>query len=84
MPLKEVRDKFVVHAAPKHMRFLGYRYPSGEYELDLNILLPVGDDPEKPLAKTNWITVNALRLSYDIESFLIWFCQYSLAALKRA
>jgi hypothetical protein len=45
MPLKAVRDKFVVHTGPKHMRFLGY--PNGGWELDLSIILPDGDDPSK-------------------------------------
>ena len=79
MPLKEVRDKFVVHSSPKHLRVLGY---PNDYELHLNILLPDSNDPERPLAKTKLITVNPLRMSYDIESFLKWFCGYGLAALK--
>ena len=82
MRLKAVRDKFVVHAAPKHMRFLGY--PAGGYELDLNIILPDGEDSQKPLAKVKLISVNALRLSYDIEKFLKWFCRYALTALRHA
>src|SRR5271157_1330941 len=81
MPLKEVRDKFVVHSSPKHMRFLGY--PSGGYELDLNIILPAGENGEKPFARVKVIRVNALRLSYDVEAFLNWFCDYGLTALKK-
>jgi hypothetical protein len=79
MPLKAVRDQFVVHASPRHMRFLGY--PNGGYELDLTIILPDSDDPEKPLAKVKVISVNALRLSADIKEFLQWFCKYGLAVL---
>ena len=81
MPLKEVRDKFVVHSSPKHMRALGYPVPN-EYELHLNIMLPDSNNAENPFAKMKIITVNPLRLSYDIESFLKWFCGYGLAALK--
>jgi hypothetical protein len=81
MPLREVRDKFVVHASPKHMRFLGY--PNGGYELHLNIMLPDSDDPQKPFARVRMITVNPLRLSYDIEAFLKWFARYGLAALSK-
>jgi hypothetical protein len=80
MPLLEVRDKFVVHAAHKHMRFLGY---GSDHELDLVIILPDDVKTEKPLASVKWITVNALRLSYDMEKLLKWMCQYGLAALKR-
>jgi hypothetical protein len=80
MPLQFVRDKFVVHAATKHMRSLGYR---SDHELDLAIFLP--DDPrsEKPLASVKVISVNALRLSYDIEILLKWFCGYGSSALAR-
>lgn len=82
MPVKIVRDKFVVHAAPKHMKFLGYA--SGEWELDLNIVLPDGDDSSKPLSKVKFIRVNALRLSYDIQGFLKWFCEYGLSSLNNS
>lgn len=76
MPLKEVRDKFVVHCSPKHLRLLGY---PNDYELHLCIWVPVDPKAEKPLERTNLITVNPLRLSYDIEAFLKWFCKYGLS-----
>ena len=81
MPLKEVRDKFVAHSSPKHWRFLGY--PNGGYELDLNVVLPASESGDKTSANTRMIRVNALRLSYDVEAFLKWFCDYGLAALKK-
>jgi len=80
MPIKVVRDKFVVHSAPKHMRFLGY--PSGGYELDMNIIVPDAGDVEKPLSKVKMIRVNILRMSYDTEGFLKWFNEYGLRAIK--
>ena len=80
MPIKAVRDKFVMHSAPKHMRFLGF--PSGGYELDLSILLPDALDGEKLFSKVKVIRINALRMSYDIETFLTWFNDYGLMALK--
>jgi hypothetical protein len=76
MPLRAVRDKFVVHAAPKHMRFLGSQ---SEYELDLNIIVP---DDGKSLAAVKVISVNALRLAYDMEAFLKWVCRYGLRHRK--
>ena len=79
MPLKEVRDKFVVHSSPKHFRFLAF--PDGGYELDLNIMVPDDENREKPPG-IKLIRVNALRLSYDIDAFLKWFCGYGLVALK--
>lgn len=80
MPLKTVRDKFIVHASPKHMKFMGY--PSGEWALDLNIFLPDGEDRERPLSKVKVIRVNALRLSQDIETFLVSFSQFGVDHLR--
>jgi hypothetical protein len=81
MPLKAVRDKFVVHAGPKHMRFLGY--PDGGWELDLIIILPDSDDPSKPLSKIKHIGVNAIRLSREIQGFLKWFCEYGVFSINQ-
>ena len=82
MPLKAVRDKFVVHAGPKHMRYLGY--PNGGWELDLIIILPDGDDHARPLSKVKHIEVNAIQLSREIECFLKWFCEYGVLSMTQA
>jgi len=82
MPIKAVRDKFIIHSAPKHLRFLGY--PSGGYELDLNITLPDAPEGNKTFSKVKMIRINALRMSYDVETFLNWLNNYGLAALKNA
>jgi hypothetical protein len=79
MPLKLVRDKFVIHAAPRHMRFLGF--PDAGFELDLSIILPEADG--KDFANVRYIRVNAIRLSHDIGGFLAWFNAYGVAAMKR-
>lgn len=79
MPLQAVRDKFVVHAAPKHMRSVGYR---SDHELELFLIVPNDPKGAKPLASVRVIVVNILRLSYDVGSFLKWFCEYGLATVK--
>jgi hypothetical protein len=80
MPLKEVRDKFVVHSAPKHMAFLGF----GEHnEGEWLIMLPDAQPPEKSFSKVRMITVNPLRMSYDIEQFLSWYGGYAGKLVKR-
>jgi hypothetical protein len=78
MPLQAVRDKFVVHSAPRHMRSLGYR---SDYELELCLFVPNDPKSAKPFESVKLITVNILRLSYDVEIFLKWFCAYGLASL---
>jgi len=80
MPIKALRDKFVVHSSPRHMRFLGY--PFGGFELDLNIILPDSDDNEKKFSRVKVIRLNVLRMSYDIEQFLKWFNEYGLRVIE--
>lgn len=79
MPLKEVRDKFVVHSAPKHMRFVGL---PNSFEVELVIIRADGVPPEKPLTRSTPVIVNALRMSYQIESFLDWYAAYALSATR--
>jgi len=42
MPLKVVRDRYIVHPSPKHMRVFGH---AADYEYDLTLTLLVPDDP---------------------------------------
>jgi hypothetical protein len=79
MPLKAVRDKFVVHASPQHFRFMG---SPNSHQVDLVIMVPAGDNPAKPMENVKAIVVNALRLSYEVETFLKWLADYGTAALK--
>ncbi|MRW88402.1 hypothetical protein GJ699_00190 [Duganella sp. FT80W] len=76
MPLKAVRDDFVVHSAPKHMRFVAL---PNDFEVELLILRADGIPPEKPFANATPIRVNILRMSYDIEKFLQWYCNYAIS-----
>jgi len=82
MPLKYVRDKILVHASPKHLKFLGY--PNGGYHLDMIVELPDTSTGNVSFARTKHIRVNALQLSYDIESFLIWFNNYAVCKLRNS
>jgi hypothetical protein len=80
MPLKIVRDKFLVHAGPKHMRVFGY--PGRGREFGLTIVLPNSPNPDKPLERVKAIVVSIPELARDMESFLKWFCDYGLRMLK--
>jgi len=82
MPLKTVRDQFIVHSAPKHMHFMAY--PDGGYEIEYLVMRPDAPAGEKPFSKTKVITVNPLRLSFEIEGFLEWFNDYGMKALVKA
>jgi hypothetical protein len=77
MPLKIVRDKYLVHSGPNHMRVFGY--PGGHHELGLSILIPAGPNPiDKPLERVTVIVVSIPELSRDIADFLAWFCNYGI------
>lgn len=74
MPLKAVRDNFVVHSAPKHMRSVVL---PNNFEVQLLILKAEGSQ-EKPLSQSTPIILSPLRMSRDIEEFLSWFCSYAI------
>jgi hypothetical protein len=76
MPLKTVRDQFVVHSAPKHIHIMAY--PSAGYELEYLVMLPNAPAGEKPFSQTKVISVNAIRLSLEIQEFLEWFNDYGI------
>lgn len=81
VPLKEVRDKFVVHASPTHSKFVAL---PNNWEVELIILQAQGQPPEKPFAKTRPVVVNVLRMTHDLEKFLKWFCAYAIDATSEA
>ncbi len=77
IPLKLVRDKFIVHQGPKHMRFFGF--PSdAQDQLEL-FILPTDDNDKQEFG--SWIRVSMVQLIHDISSFLWWYNDYGLKAI---
>jgi len=74
MPLKLVRDKFLVHSASKHIRLITL---PNKYEVEMIIMLPK-DSRVPALSNVDLIKVNGLRMSHDIETFLSWFSDYGM------
>ncbi len=79
MPLKIVRDKFLVHTGPKHIRVFGYT--CGGHEFGLMLMVPTGSEPNKPLANIQTITVSVPQMAADVGQFLAWLSAYGLEAL---
>jgi hypothetical protein len=79
MPLKHVRDNYVMHLSPKHMRFLGSS-GSGPV-LELNIIVAKGGK-DKPLSPVKMVTVSPFQMSYEVQEFLTWFAAYGAKALS--
>jgi hypothetical protein len=77
-PLRDVRDKFVVHSTPKHMRLLS----SSDYELHLFVYVAKGKPPKKLAEESEAIIVSIPRLADDIATFLKWFNEYAMAATE--
>lgn len=80
MPLKVVRDKFLIHAGKPHVRTFGY--PAGDTELSLVLFIPSGNDASKSLSQVKTINVSIPRLYLEIERFLLWFADYGMRSLK--
>ena len=70
--IKFLRDKFIVHAGPKHQKGFAIGWEGD----DLAMIIIV-TDKECP---TNFINFNVWRLSYDIEKYLTWFGDYGIKA----
>jgi len=81
IPLKIVRDKYLVHAGPKHMKFFGF--PGIGHELSLLMILPAGNEEKKTLSKVNCISVSIPQLANDIQKYLIWFSNYGINCLEK-
>jgi hypothetical protein len=73
MPLKHVRDKFLVHAGPRHLPTFGHSTP---HDLELVLFVPAGTGREMPLAQIRLVSVSARRLARQIDAFLSWFGEF--------
>jgi hypothetical protein len=78
VPLKQVRDKFLVHAAQSHMRMLGITQAS---DVHLSIHLPQDPTADKPYRRSKVIFFSPLQMSRQVHDFLVWFNAYGTAAL---
>lgn len=79
VPLKHVRDKYLVHVAARHMRMFGYS------DYDLQLILAVPNDPTsaRPLASATHILVSVRRLTRDIHTFLTWLNTFGVALREK-
>lgn len=82
IPLKVLRDKFLIHSAEKHMSFFGW---SGlmKWDLEMLTMIPASTGQEKLLEKVKVITFIPRRLARDMEAFLTWFSKYGEEHLRK-
>ncbi len=75
IPLKVLRDKFLMHSAEKHMSLFGWD-GLGQWDLGMVTIIAAAPHQEKLLEKTKVISFTPRRLARDMESLLSWFSQY--------
>ncbi|MGO8869717.1 MAG: hypothetical protein ACLQME_24785 [Alphaproteobacteria bacterium] len=81
IPIKLVRDKFFVHAGPKHMAYLAFPGAPRGFEIGLFLLVPTNPNDAQYLKEVRHISVSIPRLMDDIDGFLHWFADYGVRAL---
>ena len=82
IPLKILRDKYLMHSAEKHLLYYGW-CPDANCDLTMTvILLNKSSSQEEHLKNVKTIRFSPRRLARDINEFLIWFSGFALKAIK--
>ena len=75
VPLKVLRDKYLMHSAERHMAFLGW---STEKQWDLEMITVISTSArEFSLRNAKMIVFSPRRLARDVDAFLSWFSGYA-------
>lgn len=81
IPLKVLRDKYLMHSAEKHFSYHGW-CPDANCDLSMIvILLNKSSLQEKHTKGVKKIRFSPRRLARDINEFLIWFSSFALKAI---
>lgn len=74
IPLKVLRDKYLMHSSEKHMTFFGWSESC--WDLEMITIIPAKLGQDKLLEKVKAICFTPRRLARDMEDFLMWFAAY--------
>jgi len=74
IPLKVLRDKYLMHSSEGHLTYFGWGKSC--WDMEMITVIPATLSQKKPLEKVKWICFSPRRLARDIESFLLWFAAY--------
>lgn len=69
IPLKVLRDKYLMHSAEEHMAFMGWG--ESDWDMELVTMIPKNPRQEKPLQDMKVICFTPRRLARDIEAFFV-------------
>jgi len=74
IPVKVLRDKYLMHSSEKHMMFFGW----GESKWDLGMATIISAKPNQDKMFNNIKVIEFIprQLARDIEGFLKWFATY--------
>ena len=74
IPIKVLRDKYLMHSSEKHMAFFGWGETT--WDLEMITIISAMSNQEIPFERTKWICFTPRRLARDMEDFLCWFSEY--------
>lgn len=74
IPIKVLRDKYLMHSSEQHMAFFGWG--ESNWDLEMITMIPAKLNQEKPLEKVKVICFTPRQLARDVEGFLTWFSSY--------
>ncbi len=81
VPVKVLRDKYLMHSSEKHMPF--FSWGESLWDLDMLTVIPARLGQEKIFQKVKVISFSARRLARDLEQFLKWFSTYGAERITK-
>jgi hypothetical protein len=76
IPLKVLRDKYLMHSSEKHMVFFGWS-TERQWDLEMMTIIRASQNQSKLFERVKCIRFSPRRLARDVEEFLHWFSEYS-------
>ncbi len=80
IPLKVLRDKFLMHSSEKYMSFLGWG--QSNWDLEMVTVISAEKNQDELFRKVRAINFTPRRLARDIETFLKWYSNYAITTLN--
>lgn len=79
IPVKVLRDKYLMHSAERH--FCSFGWPPEGYDRMMITVISASPHQEKILERVKVICFSPRRLARDIEAFLSWFSEFGQSSL---
>jgi hypothetical protein len=76
--LKPIRDHFIVHSSPKHLKFLGYNIKD-----ELELIFFISKNKEKPLSMVEPLNINAVDIIKNVDHYLRFINDYGISLYRK-